>query len=655
MVEEQHIHPFSEQHFRLATKFAKVGLWEWDLLQRQPTWSTTGKAILGYPPESDLRYEDVLARVHPADYQRVKLMLSESLSNGTAYNAEYRVIWPDGSLHWIAAGGQGVVDENGKVLRLIGVILDITAQKQAEEIERAVGLQIQTILESVTDGLGHTDRAGRLTYVNTAVERMSNVPREQALGRTLWEAYPAFVESSVEQCYRQVMQTRQPAQCEFYNPHLQTWAAFHLYPAEDGGITVLIQDNTRQKSLAHGRDRLLTNERTARIEAETARQRSDDLVALLEQKQAFFQTVLSQAPCGIFIAEAPGGKVFIANKEASKTLGHRLIQCNTVDEYAQYHALHDDGRPYLAEEYPLARALNGEVIMQEHSLYRQGDGTIIHLSSSAAPVRDATGRILASVTTFYDVSERYELERKKDEFIVMASHELRTPLTSLKGSLQLLERRLQRLFQENDSLITLEGRVLSELDTFCLKPALRQVNVESRLINDLLDATSIRSETLSVVLEPCNLARIVVDAVDDLRVVAGCHPIYLELPEQFEIAVMADHVRIEQVITNLVTNALKYSGETQPVTVGISLKEGEAQVWVKDLGPGLSPEAQQQIWDRFSPLSRFTAYKSRGGGGLGLGLYISQALVRAHGGRMGVESEPGEGSTFWFTLPLKHL
>src|SRR5262249_22759322 len=159
---------------------------------------------------------------------------------------------------------------------------------------------------------------------------------------------------------------------------------------------------------------------------------------------------------------------------------------------------------------------------------------------------------------------------------------------------------------------------LRDLCKRCVEPALRQVDVENRLIGDLSDALLIRSETLSVVLGPENLVPIVTDAVNDLRVVAGSHPLYLELPDQRDIPIVAYRVRIGEVITNLVMNALKYSCGEQPVTAGISLRASEAQVWIKDLGPGLSPQAQQQIWERFSPLIRFAEYQSQGGGGLGL-------------------------------------
>jgi signal transduction histidine kinase len=157
---------------------------------------------------------------------------------------------------------------------------------------------------------------------------------------------------------------------------------------------------------------------------------------------------------------------------------------------------------------------------------------------------------------------------------------------------------------------------------------------------------------LHVSLEPGDLLHIVRNTVSDMRVVAPSRAIHLELPKQSTIPVMVDQVRISQVITNYLTNALKYSAEPLPVIVGITLAENEARVWVRDAGSGLSLEAQRSIWDRFRQAYSFATYTGMNGSGLGLGLYISQALIQQHGGRTGVESAPGMGSTFWFSLPL---
>lgn len=379
----------------------------------------------------------------------------------------------------------------------------------------------------------------------------------------------------------------------------------------------------------------------------TARKRAEEAV---EQKQAFLQTIMQQAPSGMVIAEAPLGKITGYNEEASQMLGHQVLENRDYADYAKYGGLHADGTPYKAEEYPLARALTtGEVIKQESMLYRRPDGRLIHLEINAAPIYDAHGKIQAAIITFHDVSERYELEQRKDEFIRLASHELRTPLTSLKGNLQLTERRLHRYLKDESQLAEREKALLEQLATWNER-ALRQANVESRLVNDLLDANSLQTEGLRVSLEAGNLVQIARETIEDMQTVAQPRTLFFVESACSDLPVMADRVRIGQVITNYVKNALKYASEQKPVTVGISLECDQARVWVRDAGPGLSSEQQRYIWERFRQAPGLSGNEYPGGG-LGLGLYICQELIRLHGGQTGVESAPGQGSTFWFIIP----
>lgn len=654
VIDQSETYQFSEAHYRLAMEAASVGMWDWDVLRNRQIWTRECKALFGLPPDAEVGYGIFLSFVHPDDRERVNCHVAANIRNKTELSVEYRIVWPDGSVHWICAKGRGIYNNEGRPVRVIGVAFDITGKKQAEEAQRAADRKVHTVLESLTEAVGHVDREWHLTYVNPTSERMSRIPKEKSLGRTIWDVFPGVVGTSAEYCHRQAMETRRPAHCEFYDRYTSLWLDLRIYPAEDGGITAFLREITEQKFLEQERDRLFSKEREARMEAEAARQRSEELIVQLERERAFLQAIMKQAPSGLIIAEAPHGKLILYNEEAVKLLGHKLLESEDYTGYTQYGALHADRTPYCAKEYPLARALlTSELVMQEVMLYQRGDGNLVHLEINSAPIRDAQGHILAAVCTFQDISERYELERKKDEFICMASHELRTPLTSIKGNLQLTRRRLQQLLADGSDLFSAEGRKQIEQLAQWNERALRQANIENRLVSDLLDASRIQTGNLQVSLERVNLTSIVRDAVNDVIMAVPARTINLELPEaQPEIFVLADRVRIEQVTTNYLVNALRYSAEHQSVTVGISLERDEVRVWVRDAGLGLSQDAQLYIWDRFHRVSGFVEYTALGAGGLGLGLYISQAIMRQHGGGTGVESVVGEGSTFWFTLPL---
>lgn len=254
------------------------------------------------------------------------------------------------------------------------------------------------------------------------------------------------------------------------------------------------------------------------------------------------------------------------------------------------------------------------------------------------------------ISLVLDLTAQKETERQKDLFLGMTSHELKTPLATLKGTLQLVQRRLKRTITTTDHLSP-EWSTFAQGLSKNLEDSVHQIDVQTRLINDLLDISRITANTLELSLHPCDLVSIVRATAEDLRVTAPEHVLLLELPEHTVVNVLADRDRISQVITNYVTNALRYASPSQPSAIGLTIQEDTARVWVRDKGPGLTEEAQKEIWQRYHQV-KGVPVQSGSGKGLGLGLYICQTLIAQHQGACGVESTPGEGSTFWFTLPM---
>jgi signal transduction histidine kinase len=240
-----------------------------------------------------------------------------------------------------------------------------------------------------------------------------------------------------------------------------------------------------------------------------------------------------------------------------------------------------------------------------------------------------------------------ETNARTDEFLSIASHELRSPLTSLKAALQLSERRLRILLGklEGDDRATPVESVIDLLGT-----AENQVDRQNRLVGDLLDVSRIRANKLEYRMAEHDLAAIVQDAVDEQRLSWAGREITLDVPAT-PVPVRADAQRIGQVVTNYLTNALKYSPPDTPVHVLLRVEGPQARVGVRDQGPGLSAAQQQHIWDRFHRVPG-VRQQSGSGAGLGLGLHITRTIVEYHGGQVGLESAPRRGSTFWFTLPL---
>ncbi|HZO73065.1 MAG TPA: ATP-binding protein [Ktedonobacteraceae bacterium] len=290
------------------------------------------------------------------------------------------------------------------------------------------------------------------------------------------------------------------------------------------------------------------------------------------------------------------------------------------------------------------------------------DGTIHWIVDHGRFLYDQQGNPIRLLGVAWEITALKQAEEARSqaneqlrEFFCQIGHELRTPLTALKGNLQLSERHLRRwLAAHENSLAEKEKLLLQRLKRWN-EQALRQANVENHLIENLLDVSALQAAGLCISLEPRNLVQVVSAAVDDLQTIMPPCTLFCETCEPSDIPVMVDEVRIGQVITQYIKNALHAAAERPPIIVGISLEEKVARVWVKDTGPGLSCEQQVSIWKLLQSASGLTGSQCPGGNRLGLGLYLCRELIRLHRGQIGVESVPGEGSTFWFTLPLREL
>ncbi|HMA37511.1 MAG TPA: GAF domain-containing sensor histidine kinase, partial [Chloroflexia bacterium] len=240
-------------------------------------------------------------------------------------------------------------------------------------------------------------------------------------------------------------------------------------------------------------------------------------------------------------------------------------------------------------------------------------------------------------------SERAALQAK-DEFLSLVSHELRTPLTTIKGAAQVMQRRMVRAFSS--------GLVTTPADQEARQHDLRQLAIMisqsdrlNALVNDLLDLSRLQSGRFDFAPAPADLAAVVRQTVEASRTLSSKHQILAETPQM--LPGFFDKLRIEQVLTNLISNAVKYSPADTEVHVTLDTPEPRlALVRVRDAGPGLTLEEQAQLFQRFY---RGTAARTNPRTGLGLGLYISRQIVEWHGGRIWVESNAAAGSTFHFT------
>lgn len=347
-----------------------------------------------------------------------------------------------------------------------------------------------------------------------------------------------------------------------------------------------------------------------------------------------FQTILDTMAEGVGIIDITGQLVY-ANVMAQHILGltHSEIKDRTYDD-PKWQNLRLDGSLLPDDEHPMAIMMRTGLPVLDHEIGVQPpDGELFYISINAAPLIDPqTGELTGGIGTFMDVTNRRRLLQQKDEFINVASHELRTPITSLKAAMQVMDRMKDNPKPETLSkMIDQSNRSLSRL---------------SNLIQDLLDSNRISQGHLHLRKTSFNFSDLVNNCCPDIRS-AGQHEIVLS--GAFDTEIEADEQQIDQVLVNLLNNAVKYAPESKFIHIVAEQLENEFKVSVKDTGPGIHPDQLERLFERYYRVD----YSGFQFSGLGLGLYISAEIIKKHGGRMGVESIVGSGTTFWFIIPIK--
>lgn len=243
----------------------------------------------------------------------------------------------------------------------------------------------------------------------------------------------------------------------------------------------------------------------------------------------------------------------------------------------------------------------------------------------------------------------HEANRRMSEFLGIASHELRTPMTSITLYLDRTAQLLKARPGPDDTAIQKRDQMLDKLQNMLTKAQI-QMRRQHRLVNDLLDFSRIHNNWFNFQIEPCNLVALVQDTIEEMQMLTPSRNIEMHTSNK-EITIIADADRIRQVVSNYLSNALKYSPEDKPVWVRVQMEAGDVRVQVQDKGRGLSPDEKEHIWEQFYRTAQ-AGKQNKGEVGLGLGLHICRVIIEKHNGHVGVDSQLGVGSTFWFTLPI---
>ena len=368
----------------------------------------------------------------------------------------------------------------------------------------------------------------------------------------------------------------------------------------------------------------------------------------LSRSEHRFKQLVDAMPMGVFVM-TPDGKPYLANLEAQRLLGRGADPDARLDELAQTYDAYIAGTDdlYPNDKLPVVRAMRGEYCIADDMEIHRGPNDIVPLEVRGAPIHDGDGELMYAVAVFMDISERRQAQhaieaarteaeranQAKSMFLSRMSHELRTPLNAILGFAQILEM-----------------DVTSEEDIESVQTIIRGGHHLLNLINELLDISRVEAGELPLSLETVEADEALHEAIELVRPMAEQRFIRLmdlsigDGPHY----VKADRQRLKQVLLNLLSNAVKYNVDAGRVTASVENGIPERlRITIADTGIGIPPDHLDRV---FAPFDRLGADQSSIEG-TGLGLTLTKSLVELMGGEIGVESSPGDGSTFWIELP----
>jgi PAS domain S-box-containing protein len=361
------------------------------------------------------------------------------------------------------------------------------------------------------------------------------------------------------------------------------------------------------------------------------KQTIDKLIEREANEKQRLQTILQQLPVGVVITD-DHGVVQQTNKQLEIILGQKMPKGLLAGKDMIVQAKQNN-KAVNASQSPLAHVLTtGRPIGNKEFTIERPDKKQISINVSASVIRSKAGKIIAAASLINDITQQKEMEERKDDFVNMASHELKTPITSMKLYIDSLMFRIKQ--QQDEKSVKILGNIKTQTERL------------QELVNDLLDVSRLQTGKLTFSKEQFRIDELLKESIEGIEGGTRKQKIIFHHPSS--ITVSADRFRIYQVITNLITNAIKYSPEEKEIHVKVKRAHDKVVVSVQDFGIGIAKDEQKKIFER---LYQVSGDKEKTFPGFGMGLYISREIIRRHRGHIWVESEKGKGSTFYFTLP----
>jgi PAS domain S-box-containing protein len=639
----------AEESLRMAIDAAGLGTYYINVIDRIFYPSAKLKEFFGFGQEEDVPYEAAINQIHPDYRQTAADLVEAAITRGVTFDLEYPIIaHNDGRIRWVRGIGTVQQDEQGVNRYFTGILHEITERKLAEQQQGDYTKELQTVNEEMaasneellTTNEELTAMQQRLEVINqelaASTSRLRMAIESTNLGTWDYDPRSGALYWSKECHDIYGIPADQPVTFAVFSEHLhgedRSWVEAAIKQAIDpikGGhydltFRIIRFDNRESRWVKVNGSVYFDNGMASRFigtvlditDIKDAEEKSAKLAAIIQSSD---DAIISKTLDSIITSWNAGAQRIFGYEEA-EMIGESIYKLIPGDR--------------LEEEPMILRRLSaGERIQHFETKRQTKDGRLIDVSLTISPVKDLQGNIIGLSKIARDITEKKLDETRKSDFIGMVSHELKTPLTSLSALLQVANRKLQ-----------------DSPDKF-LADAMEKSNIQVRrmtaMINGFLNISRLESGKIHIERQTFDLEILISDMISEARLTVSSHAIQFSSCGPLEV--QSDRDKIGSVISNFISNGVKYSPKGKNIEVACQMKDDQAIVSVKDEGMGIKPEDLGKIFDRYY---RVETAHTRHISGFGIGLYLSSEIIERHGGRVWAESESGVGSIFYFSLPL---
>lgn len=602
---------------RLASRLGRVAAWSLDLRRSEATWSSEVMSIYEFQPDQEVTTDLLVSLAAHERRQAIGEAMHTCHVRGTPVDIEFPSSTAKGRRVWLRLLAEAVRDEAGAIVRVQGVVQDVTDRKQDAERLRLLTERLTATFESITDGFATLDRELRVTYVNREAERRSGLSRDMLIGRRLPELFPTFADSTFSREFERALREGTAGGTEAYSAALGRWLQVSVFPSGQG-LALYMRDVTDSKK---AQQEVILSEERYRLLFETS---ADGIIQM-----------------------RPDGRIRRSNRAACAMFGRTEAQMQALRS-AQLVSPCDQRLQSMVGERLRSGSARGELTMV------RADGSTFEAEVNTSTFKNRDGQSIANLV-IRDATERIALRQKlialNDELsekVRQRTFELESANSELRGFARSLAHDMRQPIAAIGSLGFALEAALAKDDKDTARRHAGSIGEATRWMGDYVVALLGLTRISQAILKPeeVDLSSLATGLLRELQEQDPGRSVRVHVQPQ--VRANGDLTLLRLLLQNLLGNAWKFTSRREGALISFAAgtsPEGEVVYSVKDNGAGFDLGRAQRLFETFQRFHDSSEYP-----GTGIGLANAHRIVQRHGGRIWAESTPGAGATFHFTL-----